>query len=90
MRPDPTARTCTGTGTGSRPPSRSKPTRRPTGAEVATAGEYAFEPEHYKQRHAVERGISKLKRYRAVATRYGKHAVRYQSTVQIAAINDWL
>ena len=71
--------------------SRSKRTRRRTaGPGTLRRLPPAFDPGRYKERNTVERCFSKLKQFRAVATRYDKRDFMYQGTVDVASIRIWL
>ena len=50
----------------------------------------AFDAGRYKDRNTVERCFSKLKQFRAVATRYDKRDQIYQGTIDVASIRIWL
>lgn len=50
----------------------------------------AFGPFLYRYRNLVERFFNKLKRFRAVATRYEKRATNYLALVKLASIRIWL
>jgi transposase len=49
-----------------------------------------FDATRYRQRNTVERAFSKLKQFRAVATRYDKRQFMYYATVDVATIKIWL
>ena len=61
-------------------------TARPTTTYAAPA----FDASWYKKRNTVERCFSKLKQFRAVATRYDKRERIYQGTIDVASISIWL
>lgn len=44
----------------------------------------------YKLRNAVERFFSKIKHYRAIATRYEKHPENYLALIKLAAARIWM
>jgi transposase len=50
----------------------------------------AFSASLYKMRNAVERFFSKLKHYRAIATRYEKHPENYMALIKLAAARIWM
>ncbi|MFE5690546.1 IS5 family transposase [Streptomyces sp. NPDC056512] len=50
----------------------------------------AFDRELYKARNVVERCFSRLKQFRAIATRFDKLAARYQAGLHLAALVLWL
>ena len=49
----------------------------------------AFSPFLYRYRNLVER-FNKLKHFRAIATRYEKHAANYLALVKLAAARIWM
>lgn len=44
----------------------------------------------YRGRNVIERGIAVLKQWRAIATRYDKHALTYRGGLVLAAVLLWL
>ena len=50
----------------------------------------AFDSILYKQRNQVERFFSKLKHFRAIATRYDKRDDNFLASVQLASLRIWL
>jgi transposase len=65
------------------PPTRSSPSHRQGRAGGRPP---AFDSARYKERSTVERCFSKLRQFRAVATRYDKRDFMYQATVDVASI----
>lgn len=49
-----------------------------------------FDRELYAARNVVERCVKKLKRWRAIATRYEKRAANYRAAILVAPIVIWL
>jgi transposase len=50
----------------------------------------SYDAQDYKQRNVVERFFNRIKNWRALATRYDKHALTYRGGLILAAILDWL
>jgi transposase len=50
----------------------------------------AFDAEQYKARNVIERCFSRLKQFRAIATRFDKLAARYLAGLHLASLILWL
>lgn len=50
----------------------------------------SLDKEAYRRRNRIERFFSKLKHYRAIATRYEKHDTNFLALVKLAATRIWL
>jgi transposase len=50
----------------------------------------AFDIERYKHRNVVERAFTRLKQFRALATRYIKRAAYYRATLHLISTVLWL
>ena len=50
----------------------------------------SFSPWLYRYRNVVERFFSKLKHFRAIATRFEKHDANYLGLVKLAAAKIWM
>ena len=47
------------------------------------------DPIEYRGRNVIERGINLIKQWRALASRYDKHALTYRGGIVLAAILSW-
>lgn len=50
----------------------------------------AFSPSLYRLRNLVERFFSKIKHFRAIATRFEKHDANYLALIKLAAARIWM
>ncbi len=49
-----------------------------------------FDPDRYRDRNVIERAFNRIKQWRALATRYDKHATIYRGGLVVAALLLWL
>lgn len=75
----------------SRPSSRRRRTRPPTGRRGRRSGRpLTHDTDLYKERNTVERLINKLKAWRGIATRYDKTPESYLAGLQLRASMIWI